>query len=558
MADMTPAVLSNMIMGKLYNVLTNGDETVPKSDDNFFTWMTPGMPVDPADFDFLTQGLTGVVRKQDLDTLRGPQAKANGGGEKAAEGGGEKPAEGAKPAEGGEKPAEAAAPAGGVELTASELDKLRAQDTARLYMQAESLARLSDFVPDVSRINNEQFAKFNVANNEGSLSEIWERVLRMSQVMETPLDEATKKKIEKFRGLLQVTKQKKNLLDESITEVKEASPLVVAYNEKLAAYEAAALEYNTRRIDALTASTPRAVHDWAINANILRNKVKAALADWIANGYKNDYEQIAAYLDQVQGRDLTLLKAQYKDDLAKAKLTGLSSGSDFFFTSLVPASFAKAAGWTTFRFASGDTRSSQNSSYSTSKWGAKANAGFMGIFGASASHQQSKSRQEFHGKIDSEKFSLQFDICQVQIVRPWLHVSFMKSKAWRFDQNNPDVKSEMINDGASPPKGMLPAYPTSMVFVRNLKLRMGKSKAFQDFMDEQKSKSTAAGGSASFGPFSLGGGGSYSSASGSKKKSSGYSYNSEGMDVPGMQVIGFKCNVMPKSPQPNPQIKEWV
>jgi hypothetical protein len=547
---MTPAVLSNMIMGKLYNVLTNGDETVPKSDDNFFTWMTPGMPVDPADFDFLTQGLTGVVRKQDLDTLRGPQAKTNGGGEKPAEGG-------EKPAEAGEKPAEGEKPTGGIELTASELDKLRAQDTSRLYMQAESLARLSDFVPDVSKINNEQFARFNVANNEGSLSEIWERVLRMSQVMETPLDDATLKKIEKFRGLLQVTKQKKNLLDDSITEVKEAAPLVIAYNEKMAAYEAAALEYNTRRIDALTASTPRAVHDWAINANILRNKVKAAMADWINNGYKNDYEQIAAYLDQVQGRDLTLLKQQYKDDLAKAKLTGISSGSDFYYTSLVPASFVKG-GWTTFRFASGDTRASQNSSYSTSKWGAKANAGFMGIFGASASHQQSKSRQEFHGKMDSEKFSLQFDICQAQIVRPWLHVSFMKSKAWRFDQNNPDVKSEMINDGAMPPKGLLPAYPTSMVFVRNLKLRMGKSKAFQDFMDEQKSKSTEAGGSASFGPFSLGGGGSYSSASGNKKKSSGYSYSSEGMDVPGMQVIGFKCNVMPKSPQPNPQIKEWV
>jgi hypothetical protein len=38
----------------------------------------PAPPVDPADFDFLTQGLTGVVRKQDLDTLRGPQAKGNG------------------------------------------------------------------------------------------------------------------------------------------------------------------------------------------------------------------------------------------------------------------------------------------------------------------------------------------------------------------------------------------------------------------------------------------------------------------------------------------------
>jgi hypothetical protein len=31
-----PDVLANAIMGKLYNVLTNGDATVPPSTDNFF------------------------------------------------------------------------------------------------------------------------------------------------------------------------------------------------------------------------------------------------------------------------------------------------------------------------------------------------------------------------------------------------------------------------------------------------------------------------------------------------------------------------------------------
>jgi hypothetical protein len=35
MADTTPSVLANAIMGKLYDILTNGDETVPKSQDNF-------------------------------------------------------------------------------------------------------------------------------------------------------------------------------------------------------------------------------------------------------------------------------------------------------------------------------------------------------------------------------------------------------------------------------------------------------------------------------------------------------------------------------------------
>jgi hypothetical protein len=54
MADMSkPDVLCNAIMGALYDVLTNGDATVPKSSDNFFSWCTPGIPVVPMTFDFL-------------------------------------------------------------------------------------------------------------------------------------------------------------------------------------------------------------------------------------------------------------------------------------------------------------------------------------------------------------------------------------------------------------------------------------------------------------------------------------------------------------------------
>jgi len=71
------------------------------------------------------------------------------------------------------------------------------------------------------------------------------------------------------------------------------------------------------RIDALSADNQKAVQYWAINANILRNKVKAAMADWVSSGYKNDYEQIAAFIDQVMQRDMSLLKAQYRDDLEK-------------------------------------------------------------------------------------------------------------------------------------------------------------------------------------------------------------------------------------------------
>jgi len=77
MPDVMPHEIANAIMGKLYDVLTSGDETVPKSTDNFFSWCTPGIPMDPSDFQFLQQGFTGVVKRAAVDTMR--EAVGTGG-----------------------------------------------------------------------------------------------------------------------------------------------------------------------------------------------------------------------------------------------------------------------------------------------------------------------------------------------------------------------------------------------------------------------------------------------------------------------------------------------
>ena len=533
MANVLPSQLVSSVMAKLYDVLTNGDDTIPKSEDNFFSWCTPAIPVEAEDFDFLSQGLTGVVKKKAISAM-----VTVGGGAASA------PTEGST--------------GSSIELTPALLDQLRGEDTARLYMQAENFARLVDFVPDVARADNEQFARLNIMNNEGSLSDIYRHILRMSQVMQSELPEETKKKIEKFRSLLSVTKTKKNLLDDSETQVTEPSPLTQVYFEKMAAYESAALEYNSRRVDALTAADPRAVHYWALNANILRNKVKAAMNDWVANGYKNDYEQIAAFLDQVQQRDMTLLKQEYRDDLEKARITGLASGSDFFYTSLIPGNFARSSGWTGFTFSSGDFASHSSSTYSTSRWQAKGGASFLGIFGGSGGASSSRSRVAYDSAFNSDHFFLKFEICQVPIVRPWFKQAFLLSKTWRFDQTNPEAKDDIVSDGGKMPQGLMPAYPTTAIFIRNLSLSLGQSEGFRSFMSEHTSSSAGGGGFVHFGPLFLGGGYSRASTSGSTQRNHGYSWDNQGMNVPGMQVIGFKCHINPKSPAPLPSITKWV
>ena len=525
MADVLPSQLMNSVMGKLYDVLTNGDDTIPSSEDNFFSWATPGIPVEPDDFNFLSQGLTGVAKKEKIAELV---------------------------TAGGPPPAEAQP------ISPALLQQLAATDTAQLYQQAENFARLVDFVPDVASATNDTFARLAVMNNEGGISDIYEYALRMSQVAQTELDQATKDKLQKFRDLLTVTVKKKDIVTDAETEVTEASPLVKTYNEKLAAYEDAALQYNSRRIDALTAADSAAVHYWAMNANILRNRVTAAMADWVGAGYKNEYEEIAAYIDQVTRRDMTLLKEQYRDILEKARLTGLASGSDFFYSTLTPGNFATAGGWTQFKFSQSSFDSQQNTSFSTKSWSAEAHGGFLGIFNGGGGHSESSSHEEYHGSFKSDHFSLTFEIAQLPIVRPWFKTPFLLSKSWRFDQNNLEAKGQMITDGAKPPHGMMPAYPTSIIFVRNLVLDFGEASGFNDFVAQHNSSSSNAGGGVSWGPFSLGGSYSRQDASGSTNRQQHYEASSQGIAVPGMQVAGFKCHVLPKAPDPLSDITNWV
>ncbi len=525
MVDVLPSQLMHSVMGKLYDVLTNGDETVPSSEDNFFTWATPGIPVEVEDFDFLSQGLTGVVKRKAIDDLQ-----ATGADDDSPD----------------------------VELTPELLDQLRAEDTAKLYMQAENLARLVDFVPDVTQAENGQFARLNVLNNEGGLSDIYRYILRMSQVAETELSDELKAKIAELRGLLQVTKTKKNLIDGSETKVTEPSEVTRAYFEKMAAFEAAALEYNTARIDAMTASNPRAVHYFALNANVLRNKVRAALSDWVSNGYKNDYEDIAAFLDQVMQRDMSLLKQEYRDDLEKARITGLASGSDFFYTSLIPGNFARSSGWTRFSFSKGDFSSQHSSKFSTSRWEARGGGTLFGLFSGAGGGGRSESRSEYSGSFNTSNFSLSFEIAQVPIARPWLKQAFLLSRSWRFDQNIPEAKDEVVSDGGAPPKGLIPAYPTSVVFIRNLRMHFGESSGLETFMSEATGSHASGGGFVTWGPVALGGSYSRSGTSGSTERTHSYQFSNQGLEVPGMQVVGFKCHILPKSPNPLPSITDWV
>jgi hypothetical protein len=508
-----PDQLMNSVLGKLYDQLTMGDDAAIKSTNDFFAWCTPGIPYPEDQFDFLEEGFTGIRRPVKKDD----QAAA------------------------ADQPAAAPAP-----LSQEELGRRSAQ----LYMQAENLARLVDLIPSTSGVDSGKRRQTLFAWNADlpKISHVYEYVLTYSQVIKTELDERTEKKIKELSEKLVTTRKVKDIITDEETEITESSELVKKYTEKMTAYIDTVIEYNGYRISALTASTPEAVHFWNLNASKLRNKVKAALNDWIANGYKNEYDKIAAFLEQVQGRDLTLLKAKYKDDLDKALLTGAASGSDFYYSSLLPPAFARSNGWTEYAFTMNDYTSHYDSTKKS--WGAAA-GGFFGIrIGGGASG----SSKEINSKVDWQNLSLKFELAQVPIVRPWLHSEFLTSKYWKFHEDASKLNiGDVLSDGKIPPAGILTNVPTALIFARNLNLSFGKGSTDYKYIEEH----LKTGGYVGFGPFHFGG--HYSQGT----QQADYKSHVEGQSIKatGMQIIGVKCHLLPKSPNPAatlPAGASWV
>lgn len=630
------AELMNAIQGKIFELFTSGGEAAISSEDNFFCWLTPGVPVSASEFEFAKEGLSGVVRAN-TTTNNGPAAGGNRKAtvaeqlikkniektantefkvetdetkltdeekarrkaemdKKVAE---EHDIEENGPVKDGEKrevkmdvstrddkgknastvitaqaeavtdriiyygdgikSEESKVNAETAALSDSELAALKAERTTLLLLQAENFSNMVNFIPDVSgRSESGVCEGLSILENEGSLYDVYAYVLKMSEVMGNELDNKIKAKIEKFRNLLEVKKEKTDLITDEVTVVTEPSPLVNAYYTKMNEYNDAACEYNAKRAAAINASDSNAVLDWALNAKIYYNKVKAAKAAWVSAGYKNEYEQISAFISQIMERDMTLLKQYYIETMEKSTLTSLVSGADFPFTTVVPANFAEASGWTKFTF----NRSSydDNSIAKVKNHSVKVDQTSKSWFHKQHySYGKTNNSQELNTNFNLSQLKVEFEICQVNIVRPWFKPAFLNSKYWRFDQNNSVLKGQMLSTGGHKPKGLLPAYPTAMILIRNLVIDFGEQSAVTEFMHKYNETSHQGGVGVNIGCFGIGASANFQYLDNNKQDKNESRIHQAGstIKVPGMQLVGYRCHVLGVSPDPNPDIKNW-
>jgi hypothetical protein len=414
-----------------------------------------------------------------------------------------------------------------------------AKETETLLRHAYEFSRVVNAIPSSNVIDRKAIYE----SNGKTLWDVYNNILQFSEVSSSDLTAEQKMKIEKFRNLFVTKKTVKDIITDEESEVIEDSPMIKAYNEKKVAYEDAILEYNTKRLSALNAEDKLAVQDFTLNGGIYRSRVKQAYQAWGTNGYREDVEKINAYIKQISEKDLTFLKEDLTERMRIGKMLDINTQGEFYPSTFHPGNFVNNnKGWTKFTFS--ETSRNKYDKDTTATTSASLAANF-GLYSADANGSNTDTTDL--STFNLEGFSIEFSITQVSISRPWFSPEFLMNKAWRWKDGN---GMDELSNGENPALGQLIAYPTTAIFIKDIKMKSSNLSKFSDTI----TNSLSAGGSVSWGPIKIGA--QHNSAS--NEKDVRFKVDKNTLEVEGMQLIALKCFALPKTPNPSAKIKEWV
>lgn len=240
-------------------------------------------------------------------------------------------------------------------------------------------------------------------------------------------------------------------VEEDGTEIPVNSIAVTKYYEYKTVYENAVNTYLNEKITVENSTGPegdKLKQQWAAYREKELTDIKnRAEADWRNLGFKTEVENNQSIKNTLELKKyLNLYRQAYLDEINISEipdLTGLGIGFCTTFFSPVDA-FDTNLPWTTLTLTKEEIASLiQNASVE-----------LKSLFNAA------------QGSDDIESCSLEYN--NVVVIRPWYKPEFFASRYWKLSE---DV---VISDGNVPRKGKIPAYITSMIVVRNIKITRKK------------------------------------------------------------------------------------
>jgi hypothetical protein len=294
-------------------------------------------------------------------------------------------------------------------------------------------------------------------------------------------------------------------------------------------------------------SDPMKLQMWPIQGKTYQDDVEFAWDKWQGFGFKQEIDEAIAVLAS-QGIDpaiLLIARAKHKYENSLVQIPNVGNIPYTFMTPSKWYSATGADGWNTYTQSDFHTETHIDTQTKRTAAGGGISFGFFRAGGHGASKEDRTSID-----INTESLNITFEYATVDIQRPWLDTTLLNLGNWFLVGDYP---ASCISDGTfnqqfkvNNPTEMLflPSVITSFILARNVKITWKKSTA-----DIEKLNTAASGGgSVGFGPFFCAGA---SHGETRNKKDYTFDENSQGLEIAGVQLIGYVSSIIPGSPKKN-------
>ena len=346
--------------------------------------------------------------------------------------------------------------------------------------------------------------------------------------------------------------QKRDLKTANRTLFRDGNP-AKGDSSKVAAYK----KYGSIYEDRVNATESHRAHDGSVPDQFV-NAQQSALQDWEKVGFKNEVD-----LARVARNNLTSLDPQlwFQDLFGAYTAAQESPGTPDQFEpiGLLPSysSWPNLSGWTKITLSGTEIASLQPTGelhifrpLDQAKIVHSADVDFGPFhFGGSSTTTNNQTNSTPEEPISN----ISMEVLRVSLDRPWLDYLVFRSKLWRWSHSSP-LASSLISDGATPPGSitadiLMPYVPTAVLVSRNVRIESKRLTANAQTLTQHINSGTEI----RIGPFVIGG--SYQQDVTKEKAKAMVS--ADAIAIPGYQIIGWYCEALPKSPDPDLQNYKW-
>jgi hypothetical protein len=315
------------------------------------------------------------------------------------------------------------------------------------------------------------------------------------------------------------------------------TPIYDAYQKNYIAYQTALTGYRTA-FNNYDLTDPKQQRQWQANAPLLQAALNNSYNTWRSQGAVQVEQALAAMASSINSavRSIIMQDQQiYKD----TQLTGQFPGDPPWHLS-----YASPSNWqdpsannlfTALQLSTSNLKTNSSSHFTSYGGGAAFTNGLWSV-GGSFQHQNASGNQH----TEATDLQIYMEIAVVNILRPWFDGAFLNMDGWDLGAAYPKGKVSTGDLSTAGVSAALPLLPTAFVVARNIKITGNFGSQDQAFAQS----STSTGVSVGYGPFQLSG----NYAAGDQSGSFASNFQSGGITVPGMQIIGWVNQIVPLCP----------